>query len=139
MKNNGYKCDVNLNYEHRKIMKPILLDALEELFPNEKWVVHHRDGDRTNNDIFNLEITTQSKHFKTHRKQFDLSGSNNGMYGKRAVNAGKWPGVQFDKRVNSENKPWSASIKYNGKRKRLPMCPDPISARIIYEFVKEEI
>lgn len=139
MKNNGYKCDTALNYEHREIMKPILLDALEELFPDEKWVVHHRDGDRTNNDIFNLEVMTNSSHFKHHRKSFDMSKEKNGMYKKRAHNAGKWPGVQFDKRVNPENKPWSASIKYNGRRKRLPMCPDPISAMVIYEFVKEEI
>lgn len=29
-------------------------------------IVHHKDGDKYNNDISNLEIVTRSKHFKLH-------------------------------------------------------------------------
>jgi len=33
------------------------------------FVVHHKDGDYTNNDISNLEIMTQSKHVALHNKE----------------------------------------------------------------------
>lgn len=31
-------------------------------------IVHHKDGDNTNNDISNLDVITQSEHIKIHRK-----------------------------------------------------------------------
>ena len=37
-----------------------------EVRPNE--VVHHRDGDKSNNHWSNLEIMTRSQHAKTHRR-----------------------------------------------------------------------
>jgi hypothetical protein len=52
-KKNGYMCNTKTDkYQHREIMEPLLLNALEELFPEEEWFVHHRDGNKTNNDIF---------------------------------------------------------------------------------------
>lgn len=37
------------------------------LFANE--VVHHRDGDRSNNDLKNLELMTRAKHASLHAKE----------------------------------------------------------------------
>ena len=66
---NGYERYSNGGkYVHREIMKPILLDALEELFPDIKWNVHHKDGDKSNNDIFNLEIMTHEEHTSMNMK-----------------------------------------------------------------------
>lgn len=43
-----------------------------KLLPNE--VVHHIDKDKTNNDISNLLLLTQSEHSKLHRELDKRSG-----------------------------------------------------------------
>ena len=47
--------------EHRAIMEEHLG---RKLLPEE--LVHHKDGDKRNNNILNLEITTRSEHAKMH-------------------------------------------------------------------------
>lgn len=48
-------------YEHRAIMEEIL-DR-----PLHKWeIVHHVDGDKSNNDPSNLQVMTQSEHVRLH-------------------------------------------------------------------------
>lgn len=44
------------------------------LLPDE--VVHHIDGDRSNNDINNLALMTRSAHTRLHRREDALSGNN---------------------------------------------------------------
>lgn len=56
--------DGNRVREHRHIMEEHLGRKLE---PNE--VIHHKDRDRVNNDISNLELMTKSEHAKLHRKE----------------------------------------------------------------------
>ena len=64
-----------------------------------QWVIDHIDGDKLNNQVDNLQITTQRVNSsKTLRKT-----------------SSKYVGVSFDK---SRNK-WSASIYYNSKRKNI--------------------
>ena len=50
--------------EHRLVMEAHLG---RELLSNE--LVHHRDGDKSNNKFSNLVLTTRSKHFKTHEPE----------------------------------------------------------------------
>ena len=57
IKVNGKKMD-----EHRYIMEQYLG---RELTRSE--VVHHKDGDKANNDIENLELTTLSEHTRRHQ------------------------------------------------------------------------
>lgn len=47
--------------EHRVVMERHIGRALAE-----HEVVHHRDGNKTNNDPANLEVTTQSEHARHH-------------------------------------------------------------------------
>lgn len=54
--------------EHRYIMEQYLGRKLE------RWeVVHHKDGDKSNNSIKNLEVLSLSKHSKLHRVGKKLS------------------------------------------------------------------
>lgn len=53
--------------EHRLVMGEHLG---RDLLPDEH--VHHKDGDRTNNDINNLEITTLAEHSKHHSKEKEI-------------------------------------------------------------------
>jgi len=53
--------------EHRFVMEKHLGRRL-----NSSEVVHHIDGDASNNDIDNLRLMNQSEHTKLHRKQGDL-------------------------------------------------------------------
>ena len=60
---NGYnkKGDVK---EHRYIMEQYLGRKL-----NLNEIVHHKDGNKLNNNINNLEVMTASYHSKLHRKK----------------------------------------------------------------------
>lgn len=51
-------------YVHRAVMYDVLGRVL-----TKDDVVHHRDGDRSNNDPLNLELTTLSKHTSEHLKE----------------------------------------------------------------------
>ena len=57
IKVNGKKID-----EHRYIMEQYLGRKLEK-----DEVVHHKDGNKRNNNIENLELTTRSKHSREHQ------------------------------------------------------------------------
>ena len=54
-------------YEHRYVMQSYLG---RKLLPNE--IVHHKDRNRRNNTINNLELTTQSEHIKDHHRKGEL-------------------------------------------------------------------
>lgn len=56
--------------EHRKIMEEYLGRKLER-----HEVVHHKDGDKSNNDINNLEVMPLSYHSKMHMKGKKLKES----------------------------------------------------------------
>lgn len=53
---------------HRKVMENYLGRKLR---PDE--IVHHKDKNKLNNDISNLEIVTRSEHIKLHREDLNRS------------------------------------------------------------------
>lgn len=54
----------NGKHEHRLVVEKMLGRPLK---PGE--IVHHKDGDKHNNDPDNLEVMTQSEHIKEHLKR----------------------------------------------------------------------
>ncbi len=50
--------------EHQVIIERLLGRSLKA-----EEVVHHRDGNKTNNDIYNLQVMTRSEHIKYHSQQ----------------------------------------------------------------------
>jgi hypothetical protein len=55
------------------------------------------------------------------------------------AHVGKYPGVTYVKERNPERKCWLSKINYNNYRTPLGNFEDPISASIVYNFVKGEI
>lgn len=53
--------------------------------PNDFYDIHHLDGNRKNNCVFNLEPIPHSQHLSIHN-----SGENNNMYGKTGENSHLW-------------------------------------------------
>ena len=66
----------------RENVRVMELHIGHRLKPNE--VVHHKDGNKTNNDLHNLEIMTSSAHSREHRK---LDGAPWLYRGPRKLNA----------------------------------------------------
>lgn len=56
-------------YTHRAIVESILGRSLDR-----KEIVHHKDGDRTNNHPDNLEIMSQSAHAALHFRKYPATG-----------------------------------------------------------------
>lgn len=128
----GYLLNDDGKRIHREVMRPILLDALGELFPDETWIVHHRDRDKKNNDIFNLEVMKNEDHSRMH--DYDsiewLRDSRKSL---------KFPGATLQKQKNPEGKCWKAEIRWRHKSKYLGLFHDPLSAHIVYSFVANEL
>ena len=61
----SYKC-ITVNGKQVRLHRHLMQQKLgRQLGSNE--LVHHKDGDKHNNEISNLEITTRGKHMKHHR------------------------------------------------------------------------
>lgn len=87
-------------YEHRVVMAFLLG---RELLRNE--IVHHKDGNKLNNNPINLDLTTPSNHAKIHYlEKLALTSY------RRIVPAGKWS-TKYDSCVNCG----SSQNKYAGK------------------------
>ena len=126
----------NGSLQHREIMKPILLDALEELFPNKNWIVHHRNGNPKNNDIFNLEIMILSKHSSLHNKNRKCTEERrkNQSLGHRGKTWSKFPYAHYRR----DRKKWETRVRFLNYIKRFMWFNDPISASIVGKLIVTE-
>ena len=57
----------NRKFLHRLIFEDFYQCDLDEVFP-EGALIHHVDGDKTNNNIWNLEVLSRAEHAAIHRK-----------------------------------------------------------------------
>lgn len=118
----GYYC---LNFYKNKIQKTVTVHQIvAESFLNHtpcgfKFVVNHKDFNRLNNNIENLEIITQ----RENANQKHLSGTS------------KFVGVSF---ITSKNK-WYSCIRINGKKKNLGLFINEYDAHLAYEKALNEL
>ena len=71
MKSPYRQCRVNgkMSREHRELCREIYLaDRMEYYLPFEKYVVHHRNGNKLDNSIKNLVLMTRTEHQRFHVK-----------------------------------------------------------------------
>jgi len=68
-------------FEHRLVMEKYLGREL-----TRKEIIHHKDGNKLNNELSNLELMTQSKHIKEHIKNNQIGGRISYEKGKRNIN-----------------------------------------------------
>ena len=120
--NNGYKVVVLADNTKRKTIKIHQLVAMAFLNhkPNGlKNVVNHKDFNRQNNKVENLEIVTQREN--SNKKHLPSSS--------------KYVGVGWDK---SKNK-WISRIMINGKDKFLGRFKNEIDASNAYQHALKEV
>jgi hypothetical protein len=104
-----------------------------------KTAIHHKDGNKENNEFYNLELITLSEHATHHwnglqSKEIDYKRRNSlsgVLFG--------FKGAHLDKRVKAGNKAWEWRINYNNYTTRFGFFIDPLSPEIIYKFTLNEI
>lgn len=122
---------------HRLKLKPIL-DYLEYKYPEINWVVHHKDGNRLNNEFINLQIMTHNQHSIFHNKKrlmTDKLRENIGMGISKKTNTSGY--YRVTKRIDKTCKQgfiWQYEWKESGKRKIL----SSVNIEKLKEKVKDE-
>ena len=99
--------------KNRTIHQMVAIAFLDHTPNGHKLVVNHKDFDRKNNKVENLEITTQRNNAnKKHLKR-----------------SSKYVGVCWYK----SSKKWMANIYVNGKRKHLGLFTNELEASEVYQ------
>lgn len=136
---------------HQLILKP-LIDYLKYKFPEIKWDIHHKDGNKLNNEFVNLQIIPSILHTSIHMKgkshnlgykhtseskenmsnsKINIRNNNKGVFG--------GTGASLKKSVNPEAKPWICKVGYNKRKKHIGYFHDFLTCEIIYKLIIEEI
>ena len=119
---NGYLTVVlslNKNKESKTIHTLVASAFLNHIPNGYKLVVNHKDFNRQNNNLNNIEIVT-------HRENTNH---------KHLKNSSKYTGVCWDKKY----KKWKASIYVNGRLKHIGMFFDEIEASKAYQLELKKI
>ena len=110
--NSGYRCvelyDRNSKRHKLLVHRLVALTFLEN--PQNKATVNHKDGDKLNNSIDNLEWATYSENI-LHARKTGLNPYNLPTLGVKKGKWSKYHNVTYDK---SRNK-WVAAIRHNKK------------------------
>ncbi len=109
--NSGYEC-IKLtalkSNKHRLIHRLVAETFIPN--PDNKPEVNHKDGNKLNNTVENLEWVTSSEN-KRHSLDTGLREYNKPTLGKKLSKDSKYHNVAYDKHRNK----WKASVRYNGK------------------------
>jgi len=106
----GYLC-VGFDGKSFKISQLVAMAFLNHIPCGMLTVVHHIDNDKTNNNLYNLQLTTQRLNSYTHH-----------------VGSSKYKGVSFSKEKNK----WRSYIRIKGKTKHLGYFDNEVDASISY-------
>lgn len=96
----------------RKYLHRLIFEDFHGIKIPDGYVIHHKNGNKLDNSIENLEMMESRKHNSMH-----MIGENNPFYGKQGINYGKKLSEETCKRmsenhadVNGENNPkWGTS------------------------------
>lgn len=136
---------------NKRLHRLIWEDHYQAKIP-ENYIIHHINGDKTDNRIQNLQCVKEKNHLSYHNK-----GEKNPFYGKgfpkilgkksrekmskslKKYCLFKPVGVVLHKNIRQDRKPWQSLIKSNQKLKSLGYYEDPWTAGFVYNFVLNEI
>jgi len=130
--------------EHRLVMENYLKEyepnhyALTEIdnydgkWLNPKYVVHHINRIRDDNNIENLQVMTNKDHLKEHEEE-KINGKKNKLNRKEKTNKNfKYKGASF----NEQGKVWVSSIWISGKQFYLGRYKTEKEASLMYYEIK---
>lgn len=96
----------------------------------KKYNVHHKDGDKTNNNIENLECIPNSVHTKIHNTPSKIEKCVNAM--KKANKEKGYPGCRASNLVKKKNN--YPSLQRSNKKRRKPIIMYSLNMEIIKRF-----
>ena len=82
MSNHGYK-RIRLDRTTTRDLHRIIMEKHLGRRLSRTEIIHHIDGDRTNNSLDNLEVMTRAAHARHHRKGKPIPGDSKGNGGAR--------------------------------------------------------
>lgn len=128
----GYECIKLHDKTGKRFNKTIHRLVAETFIPNplNKSEVNHIDGDKSNNDITNLEWVTSSEN-KRHARTTGLNPYNYPTKGKKFGKSSRFRNVIW---VESRRK-WQASISYQNKSVGLARFDDEVSAALHVNYL----
>lgn len=126
----GYEREVTTlhsNLIHRKIAyrKIYLKDREKYPLSFSKYIVHHKDGNKKNNDVRNLQLMAKEKHNKLHQKQWSREAERNEELDKfmksqtddkTKVKISSQRGVKKQKRINKKHDKLESKLKKKKKK-----------------------
>lgn len=160
-KDGYYEITSKLEGNFHKLVHRLVFEEFYKIKLSPNIIIHHDDGDKTNNKIWNLIPLTKAEHTALHNKEKDRSGKNGGMWGKLHTKStkdkqseahkgfknpmakyhNKWniSYVGYKKHLARENGAKCFSCVYNGRYVPIGMFKEFVSCEIIGELVKEAL
>lgn len=87
IKSSGY-CEVTTGTNKGRGVHVVIMEAIRGYPLDSDQVVHHRDGNPSNNDPVNLKVMSRSDHARLHRKQEKITRGEDGRFTSEVRNVG---------------------------------------------------
>lgn len=130
---------VNNKFLHRLVFEDFYQINLDEEF-DEPMVVHHIDEDKTNNEIWNLDIMPRSDHMILHKKGKPKS-ENHKINRSKSTNTSGF--FRVYKEINKKYKQgfrWRYDYRENGKRNQISSVDlDGLKEKVIAKGLKWKV
>lgn len=107
---------------HNKLLHRLIFEDFYQIELPEDIVVHHHDGDKTNNNIWNLIPMTKGEHISYHTKLREYSEESRYKQGKsKSCATNKTGYFRVSKRIrkNAKRVSWRYLYVKDGKRKEI--------------------
>lgn len=129
--NSGYyRISSGKEGNHGKLLHRLIFEDYYCITILPEYIIHHKDGNKLNNQISNLELMDAKKHASFHNKgrkhsdlekqkmrdnHADFTGKNNPQYGKRGENSHNWKNYATIVKTGKINKKQRYGIRFMGK------------------------